>query len=162
MKSSKFIFPLIAVFAFIALTVSSCKEKEGCTDPRATNYDADAEKDNGSCTCIAGLGGDITLVVTLQHHGNNITSTTAHPDTVYLKYNSANNPGADLSLYDTYFVGHDGEDHIHLENLTCGQYYIYGTGFDASASERVAGGIPYTLSDTSGEVHINVPVTEDH
>lgn len=29
---------------------TSCKKKEGCTDPTALNYDADAEKDDGSCT----------------------------------------------------------------------------------------------------------------
>ena len=35
-----------AVFAFS----TSCKKKEGCTDPTATNYDVEAEKDDGSCT----------------------------------------------------------------------------------------------------------------
>jgi hypothetical protein len=29
--------------------LSSCKKEEGCTDPSALNYDADAEKDNNSC-----------------------------------------------------------------------------------------------------------------
>ncbi len=28
---------------------TSCAKKEGCTDPAATNYDADAQKDDGSC-----------------------------------------------------------------------------------------------------------------
>jgi hypothetical protein len=32
-----------------AVAVTSCK-KEGCTDPTATNYNADAKKDDGSCT----------------------------------------------------------------------------------------------------------------
>lgn len=31
--------------------ISSCKPKvEGCTDSTATNYDTNAEKDDGSCT----------------------------------------------------------------------------------------------------------------
>lgn len=29
--------------------LTSCKKKEGCTDPTATNYDPDAKKDDGSC-----------------------------------------------------------------------------------------------------------------
>ncbi|MDQ3102042.1 MAG: hypothetical protein M3R08_11690, partial [Bacteroidota bacterium] len=33
---------------FITLPMSSCKRKEGCTDPTATNYDPDAERD---CCC---------------------------------------------------------------------------------------------------------------
>ena len=39
---------LLAVVAVTALGLSSCKK--GCTDPAATNYDADAKKDDGSCT----------------------------------------------------------------------------------------------------------------
>ncbi|PSR03486.1 MAG: hypothetical protein BRD50_05825, partial [Bacteroidetes bacterium SW_11_45_7] len=30
-------------------TLQSCKDKEGCTDPNAINYDSDAEEDDGSC-----------------------------------------------------------------------------------------------------------------
>lgn len=36
------------VFAIIAIS-TGCGEKEGCTDPNALNYDAEAELDNGSC-----------------------------------------------------------------------------------------------------------------
>ena len=32
-----------------AMFIVSCKKKEGCTDPTATNYDAEAETDNGTC-----------------------------------------------------------------------------------------------------------------
>ncbi|RYM35948.1 hypothetical protein ERX46_02840 [Brumimicrobium glaciale] len=46
MKQTKIIIAsLILVFG---LGFSSCK-KEGCTDPVATNYNAEAEKDDGSC-----------------------------------------------------------------------------------------------------------------
>lgn len=40
---------LLGTLALVAaLSMSSCKKKEGCTDPTATNYDPDAEKD---CCC---------------------------------------------------------------------------------------------------------------
>lgn len=42
---------LVAVVALgITTTFTSCKKEEGCTDPAAENYNADAKKDDGSCT----------------------------------------------------------------------------------------------------------------
>jgi hypothetical protein len=160
MKSYK-VFSVLAIASLIIFSVSSCKKKEGCTDSAASNYDSSAEKDNGTCTyCVAGTGGGVTIVGYLKHHTMLIPNTATHLDTVYLKFNTSNNPGADLSLYDTYFVGEAGEDHVHLEGLKCGKYYIYGVGYDDMISQRVVGGIPYTLTDTSGEVDLNIPVTE--
>ncbi len=43
------IFIVALVFA-----ASSCKKKEGCCDPQAKNYDASAEKDDGSCEYVQG------------------------------------------------------------------------------------------------------------
>lgn len=37
------------VFVFSLLSIVSCKDKEGCTNPNAINYDSDAETDDGSC-----------------------------------------------------------------------------------------------------------------
>ncbi|HRH37881.1 MAG TPA: hypothetical protein PK760_06020, partial [Flavobacteriales bacterium] len=38
----------LVLLAAVAVAMPSCKKKEGCTDPTASNYDADAEKD---CCC---------------------------------------------------------------------------------------------------------------
>ena len=40
---------LILSLLTIGIATVSCKKEEGCTDVSATNYDADAEKDDGSC-----------------------------------------------------------------------------------------------------------------
>ena len=161
MTLHKLIRPVLSVLALLLLVASSCKKTEGCTDSTATNYDSNADKDNGSCTyCVAGVGGDVTLVAILKHHTMTVASGANYPDTVYLKFNTSNSPGSDLALYDTAFVGEAGEDHVHLEGLKCGHYYIYGTGFDSTINKRVTGGIPYNLTATSGEVDLNIPVTE--
>jgi len=50
MKTSPFkLFTAAALVGMVAV-MPSCSDKEGCTDPNAVNFDADAKKDNGSCT----------------------------------------------------------------------------------------------------------------
>ena len=46
MKRKIFLLSLVA--AVLMLAIAGCK-REGCTDPKATNYDSDAKKDNGTC-----------------------------------------------------------------------------------------------------------------
>ncbi|MBR6067730.1 MAG: hypothetical protein IKP45_08000 [Bacteroidales bacterium] len=46
MKRKLFLFSLITFV--LALAIAGC-QREGCTDPKATNYDSDAKKDNGTC-----------------------------------------------------------------------------------------------------------------
>lgn len=46
MKKLTFISALIILMGAV---FTSCSKKEGCTDPAATNFDVDAQKDDGSC-----------------------------------------------------------------------------------------------------------------
>lgn len=46
MKRKIFLLSLMAVV--FTLAIAGC-QREGCTDPKATNYDSDAKKDNGTC-----------------------------------------------------------------------------------------------------------------
>ncbi|MCX6199328.1 MAG: hypothetical protein NTY88_08930 [Bacteroidetes bacterium] len=136
MKFLKINFALLSFS--ILLSFSACKKK--CTE--------------------AGTGGQVTLVASPKHHVMAIVSGALYPDTVFLKFNTKDNPGANLTSYDTYFVGEPGEEHVHMEGLKCGDYYIYAVGYDSTISKRVMGGIPYSFEKESGEIDLNIPVTE--
>ena len=51
MKTNYFKFGTIALMMLtvVLLITPACKKKQGCMDSSATNYDPNAEKDDGSC-----------------------------------------------------------------------------------------------------------------
>lgn len=105
--------------------------------------------------CVAGTGGSLDLAILPEHHGDPIYGATA-----YIEFNTQSSPGA-LANYDLIIVGEPDEDHIHLENVKCGDYFIYCEGYDSTALEVVRGGIPFTISKSAhGDIDIHVPVTE--
>ena len=103
----------------------------------------------------AGTGGANTFVISPEHHGTPIKGATA-----YIKFDTKEQPGTDLSAYDLVQVGEMTEDHIHVEGMKPGKYYIYCVGYDSTIFQLVSGGIPITIKSKSGETLINVPVTE--
>lgn len=133
-------FTLNLIVVAVILLFSSCKPDKECED--------------------AGTGGNLTVVATLKHHSKIIYNQPAYLDTVYVKFNTQDLPGTEPSDFDTYFVGEEGEDHVHIEGLKCGDYFIYGAAFDTTISDRVVGGIPFSTKQTDGEVALDVPVTE--
>ena len=147
------------VFGLTILITATCTKKKGCTDPVSYNYDADAEKDDGTCE-YAGLGGNASIVAFPQHHGMPIFGSSAYPDSAYVKFNAIESPGTNTSVYDAVFAGDSAEDHVHLPGLKRGKYYILMSGWDSTIQRRVSGGVPYVLSQTSGEVDLIVPVVE--
>ena len=156
MKKVTILLLSLAVCVFV---LPSCKKKKGCTDSVSINYDSEAEEDDGSCV-YAGEGGNTTIVAKPEHHGTPIASVFGHHDSAFVKFNTLTFPGSNPSNYDLVLVGDSGEDHVHLENLKVGKYYIYMTGYDTLRHEYVTGGIPYVLTQGTGEVELAVPVVE--
>ena len=79
---------------------------------------------------------------------------------MYVKFNTQQFPGENPSLYDLQITADTTENHIEIENLKRGQYFIYMTAFDTSIADVVKGGIPTLVTSSSGEIDLNVPVTE--
>ena len=125
---------LLATIAIFAIVLNSCERKE---------------------TNIAGKGGNTTLKVTPQHHGDNIDSCT-----VFLKYNAKDLP-ASGTAYDeeVICIMEGGKPVATFNNLKQGEYYVYGKGWDPDINQAVVGGIPYVIAE-DGVLSINIPVTE--
>jgi hypothetical protein len=110
----------------------------------------------GSC-CKEGLDGKATVIATIKHHDSLIAGAT-----VYIKFDAKEAP-ASLGDYDQSFSAGTNESTIRIENMKCGDYFFYATGFDPNISEPVKGGVPYTIrhADRKGEANIIIPVTEE-
>jgi Outer membrane protein Omp28 len=115
----------------LALFSTSCKKKEGCTDPNAVNYDAEAKKDNGSCILVTesrkallieftaawcplcGSWGVPTFAQMLKDYGDQVVGIASH--------GSNNQPDGMTNDYSNAFVGNfpiGGWPSFYLGNKT--------------------------------------------
>jgi hypothetical protein len=110
----------------------------------------------GSC-CKGGTGGKASLNCTVFHHAKPIPAAT-----VYIKYNASDFPGADPSAYDSHITSSNTSNQVIFDNLHCGDYYLYGVGYDSALMLPVTGGIHYQIkySDRTHAEFTAVPVTE--
>jgi hypothetical protein len=111
--------------------------------------------------CVAGNSGKVTLTLKPEHHGVAIISTASYPDSAFIKFNAEEFPGDDPDAYDLIVTGNNGDNFVTINNLNCGRYYVFMTGFDQNSSERVKGGIPVVIAQREGNLTLKIPVTED-
>ena len=106
---------------------------------------------------IGGKGGFATIVVYPRHHGN-----TGNLDSckVYIKYNTLNAPADGLYDDSMACLKADTLQYCSFAGLKNGNYYFYGTGYDYSISQKVKGGLPYTVT-VQGSQNFNLPVSEN-
>ncbi len=107
-----------------------------------------------SCT-RPGTGGENTLVVFPKHHGQPIKGAT-----VYLRFGAKDFPGSAPTDYDMTTVGEANEEHVHVEGLRKGDYYVFAIGYDSTISAVVTGGQHVKILSKSGEHDLDVAVTE--
>ena len=108
--------------------------------------------------CVAGSGGNVTVVAYATYNGISIPNYFTHLDTAFVKFGTTSSPGTKPANYDIYFVSEPGEDHIHCMGLKCGDYFIYRTAWDSIANVMRYGGYGIRFSETNGDTIINVVV----
>jgi hypothetical protein len=110
-----------------------------------------------SSCCKGGSGGDATLDCSVFHHSKPIPGAT-----VYVKYNATEFPGTDVSVYSANAKASGTSNTLKIEGLHCGDYFLYGVGFDSALGLPVTGGVHVQIkySDRKKEQSENVPVTE--
>lgn len=120
----------------------------------------DKDEDN-TPACVAGRGGQVTVSFFPEHHGEPIPGIASYPDSAMIKYNTSEFPGDNPALYDFIAVGDLDSIKVVVDSLKCGNYFVFMTGWDVSIAERVKGGIPVTITETSGTKSVKIPITED-
>ena len=111
--------------------------------------------------CSPGTGGEVTLILKPQHHGDPIYNQPGYPDSAFIAIGATEFPGDDPTQYDLIATGVTGTDEVVVTGLKCGKYYVFMTGFDTSIVQRVKGGVPISFSETSGTLTKVIPITED-
>ena len=89
-----------------------------------------------------GTGGNATLLITPEHHGQFVDTCE-----LYIKYGTLNAPANGVYDDSTACVVNDTTPVAVFPRLTKGIYYIYGIGYHALyAPPNVKGGLPVTIS----------------
>ena len=116
------------------------------------------DKTSATVACSAGKGGSITIVAYAKHSGVNIINSSTNLDTTYIKFSATTSPGLSQANYDTFYIGEQGEDHIHCAGLKCGDYFLYRTAYDTTTMTRYSGSQAVNIIQTSGEKDVVIDV----
>ncbi len=105
----------------------------------------------------AGIGGKAIVVAIPKHHDEHIYGATA-----YVKFDTDTEPADPINDYDLIVAGEAGEDHVHIEELQPGQYFIYCVGFDSIEAVTVKGGAAIKIkgSQKEDEIDLEIAVAE--
>ncbi len=102
-------------------------------------------------------GGSATVAAIPQHHGSSIKGAV-----LYVKFGAEELPSNPTANYDLRIEGDPKEDHVHVEGLRYGHYYLYAEGYDSTIMQTVRGGLSVKIkwSERKEELDVKIPVTE--
>ncbi len=122
--------------ALVVIIGTGCKKLESTTSGTEVTVTPDGGTPN-----IGGKGGGASINITPNHDGINIDSCK-----VFIKYNSSVIP-KDGNYDDSVWARQvDGSPVGSFTHLKAGKYYLFARGWDLIRSQKVRGGIPFTIS----------------
>lgn len=108
---------LFSTLAFIAsVSISSCKKND--------------------------TGGKAELHAMIYHGATPIVGTT----TLYVTFDASTAPADPTQGYDLKLYGEKDDNHVHVEELRPGNYYLYAMAYDSVAKKAVKGGAAAAIS----------------
>jgi hypothetical protein len=140
MKSALHSRVLILLVALLVVATGCRKLKNSYNSTTTTISPTPEEEPVGD----AGRGGESSLILTPNHDGLNIDSCM-----FYLKYNSSVISADGIYDDSTKAVNVKGTPVASFYGLKAGKYYIFAKGWDIIRSEKVKGGIPFTITQTN-------------
>jgi len=104
-----------------------------------------------------GTGGKYKIAAFPEHNGHAIKGST-----LYVKFKAKSQPSDPTANYDLKIVGEADEDHVHVEDLLPGDYFLYAVGVDSTISKTVSGGAEVTIKrkEQNLEKDVHIPVME--
>jgi hypothetical protein len=107
------------------------------------------------CACKKNsTGGKAEIHAIISHGSTPVIGTT----TLYVKFDAKSQPADPVSTYDLKVMGEPDDNHVHVEDLRPGNYYLYAVAFDSTAMLPVKGGAAATIKwgerKKTKEVHI--------
>jgi hypothetical protein len=105
-----------------------------------------------------GTGGDATIVAFVAHH----EVTPIFGSTVYVKFGARELPNDPRNNYDLKVEGEKDENHVHVEGLRYGDYFLFAVGYDSIIKKEVKGGESVSIgwSERDREKVVHLAVTE--
>jgi len=103
-----------------------------------------------------GLGGNCTISVSGEHHGDLLDTCI-----VYIKYGTLDEPANNVYDDSDSVVLTGGTPVAVFKNLTVGLYYLQAVGYHGAYSPpNVKGGIPVTVSTSGTTTNVVIPTYE--
>lgn len=101
-----------------------------------------------------GPGGNASIQGQVVHHDIPI------PDAlIFIKYGATEFPGKSPANYDDMVQANTTDGTFEINNLEKGDYYLYGSGYDAQIFDSVFGGI-YVELKRNQALETDIPITE--